>query len=600
MDAFRPKFTNLVQLLEDSIDRHGKKPLFGTYKGNNFWSWTSYAEFGKAVLKFRRALSDIGVGAGDRVAVISNNRLEWAVGAHATYGLRAAYVPMYESQLEKEWKHIIADSRAKVCLVSTDRIRKVVEGFRADVATLEHVVSFEGQGPGSYKHLIASGARDPLVAMRPDEGDLASLIYTSGTTGTPKGVNLTHFNLAANVSAILELGLIAAGERTLSFLPWAHVFGGCIEVHSCMATGSALAICDDTSKLLDYLPQVRPTVLFAVPRIWNRVYDSVNKQIAARPTIVRLVFRTAMAARSKEKMGTPLTPREKLVLGLAEKVVFSKIRGRFGGRLKLALSGAAALSKDVAEFIDNLGIAVYEGYGLTECSGGATVNRPGARRLGSVGQVAPGFSIRLDKDATGAASEEGEIVVYGTGVMAGYENLPELSRDVLTADGGLRTGDLGRVDADGFVYITGRVKELYKLSNGKYVAPAPLEEGLQLSPYIAQCVVYGEDEPYNVAMIVPDAAALEGWAKSHGVKGDVLQDPRIRKLIASEIDKLSADFKGYERIKDFFFEREPMTTENGLLTPTLKLKRRVVVARYRERFRALYGRTGVLDAHAPS
>jgi long-chain acyl-CoA synthetase len=332
-------------------------------------------------------------------------------------------------------------------------------------------------------------------------------------------------------------------------------------------------------------------MLFAVPRIWNRIYDGVQKQIAGKPRLIQTIFAQGMEARSRLKRGEPLTLGQKLSLPIAEKLVFSKIVGRFGGRLKFAFSGAAALSREVAEFIDNLGIQVYEGYGMTESSGCTTTNRPGESRIGSVGKAVPGVEVRIDTSAAGAAEGEGEILIYGTGVMAGYHNLPDVTTETLTPDGGIRTGDLGRLDADGFLYITGRVKELYKLSNGKYVAPAPLEEKLQLSPFIAQCVVYGDDQPHNVAMVVPDMDSLKSWAAENGAGStpeEIVKSPKTRELIAKELEKYGKDFKGYERVKSFFLETQPLTTENGMLTPTLKLKRRNVVARYKDRFLALY------------
>jgi long-chain acyl-CoA synthetase len=245
----------------------------------------------------------------------------------------------------------------------------------------------------------------------------------------------------------------------------------------------------------------------------------------------------------------------------------------------------------VAEFIDNLGIAVYEGYGMTESSGCTTTNRPGESRLGSVGKPVPGVEVKIDTRVPGAGEGEGEIIIYGSGVMAGYHNRADITHETIMPDRGLRTGDLGRLDADGYLYVTGRVKELYKLANGKYVAPAPLEEKLQLSPYIAQCVVYGADQPHNVAMIVPDLESLRGWAAGQGLAGEpeeLLLQSKVRDLYKAELESHGKDFKGFERIRDFFFEVQPLTIENGMLTPTMKLKRREVMKRYEERLRALY------------
>jgi long-chain acyl-CoA synthetase len=589
---YSSRFPDLVTMLEGSVAKHGQKPLFGTRRGGR-WEWTTFAEFGRMVDECRAGLSGLGIGLGHRVAVISNNRLEWVVGAFATYGLGAAYTAMYETQLDKEWAYILADSGAKACFVANRNIFDRVQKLRAECPELGPVVAFEGASEGElgFQELLSRGREAKVPARVPSAGEVACFVYTSGTTGNPKGVRLTHGNLAANVSGILEVAPMRDDDRSLAFLPWAHVFGGCVEVNSAIALGNSIAICDDTSKLLDYLPEVRPTVLFAVPRVWNRIYDGVQKQVAGKPKIIRSIFHTGMRARSKQKHGQPLSLAERVALPLAERLIFSKIVDRFGGRLRFACSGAAALSSEVAEFIDNLGIEVYEGYGLTESSGCTTSNRPGECRIGSVGKPIPGVEVKLDHSAPGATEGEGEILIYGTGVMAGYHHLDQATRETLTADGGLRTGDLGRLDADGFLYITGRVKELFKLSNGKYVAPAPLEEKIQLSAFVAQCVVYGEDKPYNVAMIVPDVDSLASWAKENGVgvtPQEMLRSPKTKALYARELEKLGKDFKGYERIQDFFFETEALTTENGMLTPTLKLKRRNVLKRYEERFMALY------------
>lgn len=589
---YTPRFTNLVTILRTSVAKYPSKPLFGTRRGGT-WQWTSYAEFGALVDQCRGGLASLGVGPGDRVAVISNNRLEWIVAAHATFSLGGVYTAMYETQLDKEWAYILRDSGAKVCLVANRAILERVEKCRGECPELQHLVAFDGASEGelSYAELLRRGRETNVPAVTPADQDVACFIYTSGTTGNPKGVKLTHWNLAANVSGILDVAPIREDECSLAFLPWAHVYGGCIELNGAIATGNAVAICDDTSKLVEYLPEVRPTMLFAVPRIWNRIYDGVQKQVAAKPKVIQAIFRNGMSGRSKEKRGEPLTVAERISLPLAKKLVFSKIVARFGGRLRFAFSGAAALSRDVAEFVDNLGIEVYEGYGMTESSGCTTSNRPGASRLGSVGKPIPGVDVKIDHDAPGAGPGEGEIVIYGTGVMAGYHHLDHATRESLTPDGGLRTGDLGRIDEEGFLYVTGRVKELFKLSNGKYVAPAPLEEQLQLSPFISQCVVYGDDQPHNVALIVPDMDSLLGWAREHGVPTSVpelLADPRTRALYSTELEKHGKEFKGYERVKAFFFEPEPFTTDNGMLTPTLKLKRRNVVARYKDRLLALY------------
>jgi long-chain acyl-CoA synthetase len=282
-----------------------------------------------------------------------------------------------------------------------------------------------------------------------------------------------------------------------------------------------------------------------------------------------------------------------MALGTAEKLIFSKVRAKLGGRLRYAISGAAALSPDVARFIDALGIPVFEAYGMTETSAVSTVNTPTARRIGSVGKAVPGIRVALDHEVSGGDVDQGEIVVYGHGVMNGYHNQPQATAEVMTRDGGLRTGDLGRFDREGFLFITGRVKEIYKLENGKYVAPAPLEEKITLSPYVAQTFVHGQNRPFNVALVVLDVAAVSAWAKEQGVDASepakLCTDARVRDLLRGELDKASADWKGYERVADFVLTHEEMTTANDLLTPTLKVKRRKVMERYGVELDRLYG-----------
>jgi long-chain acyl-CoA synthetase len=584
---YQPRYTSLVAILSQSVAKFADKPALGTRKAQG-WEWTTFRQLGEMVSQARAGLAALGIGPGDRVAVIANNRLEWAVCAYACYTRGCSYVPMYEAQLEKEQHYILRDSGAKACFVANDALDKRIRGLQADLPDLQHVINFDGE---SYRSLLATGKANPVAPTETNDSDVATIIYTSGTTGNPKGVRLTHYNLAANVAALLDIAPIREGDRSLAFLPWAHVFGGTVELNCLLGIGGQIAICDNTDKLLAYLPEVKPTMLFAVPRIWNRIYDGVQKQIAGKPKPIQLIFKTALSAKSKLRDGESLGLRERAALAVAEKIIFSKIVDKFGGELRFAFSGAAALSREVAEFIDNLGIKVYEGYGMTESSGGTTGNMPGATRLGSVGKPIPGVEVRIDKTAPGATGEDGEIVIYGSGVMAGYHNQPEATAQCMTPDGGLRSGDLGRIDKDGFLYVTGRVKELYKLANGRYVAPAPLEEKLQLSPYILQAVVYGDNQTHNVALIVPDMNALKAWAESQGIGADektLLSDSRTHELVRKEIESCSRDFKGFESILKFLLSPEELTTQNGMLTPTLKLKRRMVLAKYEHELKALY------------
>jgi long-chain acyl-CoA synthetase len=587
-----PKIANLVEMFERSVKTFGPNPLFGVKRGSQ-WSWVNYEEVGRRVDALRGGLAGLGVQRGDRVAIVSNNRIEWAVSAYACYGLGASLVPLYEAQHPKEWAYIFGDCGAVAVIAATGEIYAKCEEMSSSVPSLKHVIglALPPDHPNCFAAVLAAAARNPTPAIRPASQDVACLIYTSGTTGHPKGVILSHGNIASNIGAVHEMMPMGPEDRSLSFLPWAHSFGQTCELHALLSLGGSMALCEDATKLVEQLPEVRPTLLVSVPRIFNRIYDGVNQQMAAKPAAIRELFRSGRRAASKRREGLPLSVRETIALALADKLVFSKIRARFGGRLKYAFSGGAALSREVAEFIDNLGITVYEGYGLTETSPIATSNRPGAHRIGSVGKPIPDVRVELDRSVSGDG-EEGEIVVYGPNVMQGYHNRDAENQAVFTPDGGFRTGDLGRFDSDGFLYITGRIKEQYKLENGKYVAPAPLEEQIKLSGYIVNALVYGDNRPHNVALIVPDLIALKKWAAAQGITvesdEELLANPRAVAHIRSEVDAYSTDWKGFEKVQRVTLIVEDFTTENGLLTPTLKLKRRVVLQMYGDRLEALY------------
>ena len=587
-----PKFENLVEMFERSIKLYGPRELFGT-KVDGRWTWTTFSEFGSAVEAFRGGLASLGIQHGDKVAIISNNRVEWAVAYYACATMGAALVPMYEAQLAKEWAFIIKDCSAVAVIAATDEIYKKCREIPGSAPSLKHLIglSLPKSDPLSYAALVEAGKKAPQPSIKVAPGDTACLIYTSGTTGNPKGVILSHGNLASNVTAVHEMLPLETDDRSLSFLPWAHSFGQTVELHVLLSMGGSMALCEAVDKIIPNLSETTPTFLVSVPRIFNRIYDGVNKQMAARPAAIRGLFYGGLAAATKRRKGEPLTLGDKLKLALANKLVFGKIRAKFGGRLKYAFSGGAALSKDVAEFIDGLGITVYEGYGLTETSPIATANRPGAHRIGSVGKAIPGCKVVIDKSA-GSDGKQGEILLYGPNIMQGYHNRDEENAAAFTEDRGFRTGDLGYLDDEGFLYITGRIKEQYKLENGKYVAPAPLEEQLKLSPYILNAMIYGDNKLYNVALVVADVEAIKEWGAAKGLTladaDAVVASAEVKKLLEGQIEKFSETFKGFEKIKRFTLTGDDFTTQNDMLTPSLKVKRRVVWAKYGKQIEALY------------
>ncbi|HVY44742.1 MAG TPA: long-chain fatty acid--CoA ligase [Minicystis sp.] len=585
-------FENLVEMFERSVKLFGPRDLFGTKKDGR-WVWTSYRETGSLVDKLRGGLASIGIQKGDHVCIISNNRVEWAVACYACFGLGAALVPMYEAQLPKEWAFIANDCGAVAVIAATPEILEKAKELAEKVPSVKHVIgmALPKEDPASFEALLEAGEKNPVASIHPASNDTATLIYTSGTTGNPKGVILSHGNIVSNINAMQTLLPVGPDDRSLSFLPWAHSFGNTVELHGMISKGASIALCEAVDKIVANLAEVKPTVLMSVPRIFNKIYDGVNKQMKDKPALVQNLFKAGLRAATKQRKGGKLGLVEKATLAAADKIVFAKIRDKFGGRLKYAFSGGSALSREIAEFIDGLGITVYEGYGLTETSPIATANRPGAHRIGSVGQPIPDVKIVIDKAVVGEGERHGEIVVYGPNVMVGYHNRDEENKAVFTDDSGFRTGDLGYLDDDGFLYITGRIKEQYKLENGKYVAPAPLEEQLKLSPYVVNAMVYGDNRLFNVALVVPDLEALKKWAAEQGITGsddELLENPRVREFMQKEVDRVSQEFKGFERIKRITLVKEDFTTQNGLLTPSLKLKRRVAWQKFGPQIEALY------------
>ncbi|MAQ13334.1 MAG: long-chain fatty acid--CoA ligase [Sandaracinus sp.] len=598
MSTFKPRFESLVAIYDHATKSFPDRPLFGT-KERGSWQWMTYGEFRKTTDQIRGGLAAAGVTKGDRVAVIANNRPEWAVAAYATYGLGGAFVPMYESQLTSDWKYILRDCGAKVLFVANQSILERIQGIRDELPDLETVVLIDGDAPGaegttSFAELAKA---DPVPLADVDGEDTAGFIYTSGTTGNPKGVILSHANLASNVSAIHEFFPMSPEDRSLSFLPWAHSFGQTCELHGLFSMGASMGIAEAVDKIVANLSEVRPTLLFSVPRIFNRIYDGLHKRMNEEGGLKLKLFESAVGnAEYRKELATKRRRSgwADFKHDIFDKLVFSKVRDRFGGRLKYAFSGGAALSTEVAQFIDNLGITVYEGYGLTETSPIATANSPSGRKIGSVGKPIPGVRIEIDRGATDDP-KHGEIVIYGHNVMQGYYGLDEENEKVMVegADGerGFRSGDMGYVDGDGFLFISGRIKEQYKLLNGKYVVPTPLEEKIKLSPFIANVMVHGMNMTHNVALVVPDFETLEPWAKEQGLGSDhaeLVKNPKVVEKLQAEVDEQSKDFRQYEKVRSILVSADDFTTDNGMLTPSMKLKRRAVLKAFGDDLDALY------------
>jgi len=588
---------NLVEWWIESEKKFSDNVLFWTHNDQGTLDALSYGEIGRRIGNVRGGLAQLGIGPGDAVGIISGNRPEWAILSFAAYGRNARYIPMYEKELIGTWKYIIKDSSIKFLLVSSQEIYEKVKDFPAEIPTLEKIYIIEDQGENSLAALEKSGADNPVKPIVPHHDDIAVLIYTSGTTGAPKGVLLSHGNITYCVKAGNSIyPELTEKQVGLSMLPWAHSYAFSGELNNWISFGGSLGFMRDVTTLGEDLQRVKPTYLVAVPRVFNKIYDGIQAKMSEAGGMKKKLFdRACRIAREKNELARQGKSSAIINMqhALLDKMVFSKVREAMGGRVTGALTASAAMNKEIALFFYDLGIPIYDCYGLTETAPAVTMNCSNAWRIGSVGKVLEGQKVVIDQSIVEEDANDGEIVVYGPNVMQGYHNKPEETAAVMTDDGGFRTGDRGVFDEDGFLWITGRIKEQYKLSNGKYVFPAVLEEEIKLLPQVANATIYGDGKPYNVCLVVPDFEAAARWAEKRGVSGnpdDLLANREFTEMIENEITQLlRKNFGGYEIPKRFSFLREDFSVENGTLTQTMKLKRKEVVRKYQNELESMYG-----------
>jgi long-chain acyl-CoA synthetase len=587
---------NLVEFLENSVSRYPDNPLFGTKNSRGTYDWVTYRQVGERVDNLRGGLAQFGIGRDDAVGIIASNRVEWAVVAFATYGLGGRYIPMYEAELIQVWEYIIRDSSVKVLFVSKPEIYEKVKTFAKDIPTLEKIFMIEGDGENSMVELERRGSDHPVPSIHPHPDDIAGLIYTSGTTGEPKGVLLSHGNFTSNSHAgRKKYPEIAQGGTTLAILPWAHSYGQTGELYTMIYLGGTIGFAESPQTIAHDLMLVRPTWLIAVPRVFNRIYDGLWAKMNEEGGLARKLFVMGVeSARRKRELAQE--GRSCFITNLkykiADTIVFKKIRDRLGGRLLGAMTGSATMNPDISRFFFDIGIPLFDCYGLTETTPAVAMNASYSYRLGSVGQAIEKVKIVIDKSLGDPEKDDGEIIVYGPNVMQGYHNKPEETRDVMTEDGGFRTGDRGKLDEDGFLYITGRIKEQYKLENGKFVFPASLEEDIRLVPSVENAMVYGDGRPYNICLVIPDFAVLEKFARENSLPTDpesLMRQQEVQELISREVVQfLEGKYAHYEIPEKFIFLNEDFSLENGTLTQTMKLKRRVVIDKYKDLIESQY------------
>ena len=599
----RPTAPNEPATLIDVFMRAAQvhnRPDALNYKRDGRWVPISSGEMLERVKDIAAGLHAIGIRHGDRVALLSDSRVEWTLADAGCLFASAVDVPIYPTLTPPQVQYILKDSGASALFLANREKFIELQQILAECPQVKHVIFFDGgdvtpadgltlaqlEERGRQLEQSDPGLIDRLAAeTTPD--DLATIIYTSGTTGEPKGVMLTHGNLVSNL--IDSTGHLTIGEEdtVLSVLPLSHVYER-QAMYMYLHHGMAVCFAESLQTIAQNLREVRPTILVGVPRLFEKIYARIHERAAAagKVTETLLLWSVDVAREYADYVNNrrPLPAVLKFKHGVASKLVFSKWREAFGGRIRLLLSGGAALSEDLARIYIGAGIPIIQGYGLTETSPVVTASGIDDYRVGTVGKPIPHVEVRI--------ADDGEIEVRGPNVMRGYYKKPEETRAAFTADGWFKTGDIGTIDADGYLRITDRKKELFKTSGGKYIAPQPIEQAIKASRFVNQVVLIGSERKFPAALIVPVWEQLESYCKLKGIevksRTELCRHPRIIDLLQRQIDGLTPNLARYEKIKKVALIENEFTIEGGELTPTLKVKRRVIDEKYRDLIEELY------------
>jgi long-chain acyl-CoA synthetase len=555
---------------------------------NGRWDDVTAGQFRDDVTALAKGLVAAGIEPGDRVALMSRTRYEWTLADYAIWAAGAVTVPIYETSSAEQVEWILSDSGARAAFAETPAHADLIRS----AGSLDHLWVIDGPDG------LAPGGADAVTDEQLEQrraartaADLATIIYTSGTTGRPKGCEITHANLLSDARNAVEGALTEvfdiAGSSTLLFLPLAHSFARIIEV-GCLESGSILGHWADTASVATVLPEFRPTFLLAVPRVFEKVFNTAQQQASASGAKNR-IFQAAVNAaiswsRSQDAGAAAAGPALRLRHGLFDRLVYTKLRAAVGGQVRFAVSGGAPLGERLGHFFRGAGITILEGYGLTETSAAATVNRPGRNKIGTVGLPLPGVGIKI--------ADDGEILLRGPNVFPGYWHNKEATAEALDQDGWFHSGDIGSLDEEGFLQVTGRKKELIVTAGGKNVAPAVLEDRLRAHPLISQCVVVGDGRPFIAALITLDPEGLDFWRQQHGkpADADLRDDPELLAEIQSAVDDANKAVSRAESIRSFRILPSDFTEANGYLTPSLKVKRNVVLADYADDIGAIYAK----------
>ncbi len=589
---------NVALQFLDRVARSPRSEAFRYVEGDEAWVSVTWAQAGEQVSRLAAGLLALGLEPEQRVGIVSGTRYEWILADLAVMCAGGATTTVYPSTNAEDTAYILSDSECRVVFAEDDEQIAKLRDNKAELPHLAKIVTFDpstssGQAAGDGDWVIGMDdlgalgdtylAEHPGVieataqAIGPDQ--LATLIYTSGTTGRPKGVRLRHRSWVYEGSAIAAQGILDESDLEFRWLPMAHSFGKVL-LSTQLAIGYSAAVDGRVDKIVDNLGVVKPTFMGAAPRIFEKAHARIVTMQAAeggaKEAIFKQAFKVGLAVDRAKREGRSPGVLLNTQHAVFDKLVFSKVRERFGGRVRFFISGAAALNQEIAEWFHAAGILILEGYGLTESSAGSFVNLPDSYRIGTVGHVFPGSEVRL--------GDGDEIQIKGPGVMDGYHNLPEETDQSLTEDGWLRTGDKGAVDADGFLRITGRIKELFKTSGGKYIAPPAIESKFKaICPYASQFVVFGNERNFVVALITLDPDSLADWAKENSVSGDyaeIVRSDACEKMVQGYVEELNRRLNRWETIKKWKLLDHDLSVESGELTPSMKVKRNVVEHNY--------------------
>jgi long-chain acyl-CoA synthetase len=582
--------TSVSSMFFDRVSKSGPREAYRYPDAAEVWQSLTWAQTGDKVTRLAAGLISLGIQAEERVAISSNTRVEWILSDLAINAAGAATTTVYPTTMADDVAYILADSDSRIVFAEDDEQVAKLREKHSELPSITKVVVFDGTSDGdwviSFDDLEKLGegyladhpasVQDRVAVTTGDS--LATLIYTSGTTGRPKGVRLSHDGWVYEGYVMVAAGILSEDDLQFLWLPMAHSFGKVL-LTTQLAIGFATAIDGRVPRIVDNLAIVKPTFMGAAPRIFEKAYGRIvgmtEAEGGAKLKIFQWAEKVGLAHSRAVRSGKPVSPVLKAQFAVADKLVFSKVRARFGGRVRFFISGAAALSPDIAEWFHAAGVLILEGYGLTETSAGAFVNQPDNFKLGSVGMAFPGSEAKIAAD--------GEVLIKGPHVMRGYHNLDRESASSLTDEGWLHTGDEGRIDEDGFLFITGRKKELFKTSGGKYVAPPHIEGIFKgISALTSQILVHGSERNFCSALITLDPDAVTEWASHHGMTGksytEVVRSPEMHAVIQGHVDELNSKINRWESIKKFAILDHDLSIESGEITPSMKVKRNVVEA----------------------